>query len=226
MGSTSLLLLALVILFYRGGRKMRRLVPVVALLVVGNAQAESWYLGGSFGVVDSDESISHLNGQLSAAGLDASASSVDDKRTGWKLYTGRDLTDYIGVELGYANLGDSNVEIKGNVTDIDTALNSVTDIHPSTAQGIFAHVKVHIPLATKTRLNLSAGPFLWRAKYTISTTGASKNVDESGNSISLGVGLSQQLTKSIQLRLEGDNFMIDGENILMWTLGAAYQFGQ
>jgi hypothetical protein len=116
---------------------MKRLALLTAglLLPLGGAWAGDWTVGGSLGRAQGDTAASELNNQLSAQGLNATASSSEDSRTAWQLYVGYDYTRAWGVEAGYVDLGKVKTSFSGTTTDIDTFLASASDIHPQTAQG-------------------------------------------------------------------------------------------
>ena len=99
---------------------------MTAALAGAPAMAEAqWYVGGAIGSTsvdvpglssaDVDELVLDLGGSLVGT-IDVVSDSTDDSDTGFKVYGGVDINEYVGVEVLYANLGEI---VQSIVLDVD-----------------------------------------------------------------------------------------------------------
>jgi len=212
---------------------MKRIIMTALLstLVISNAVAGEWNVGGGFGYASGDTGTGELNHDLTARGLNATASSSDDSRTAWQLYFGYNYTPSWGVEVAYVDLGDVSTRFTGTATDIDAFLAASSDIHPNTAQGLQLSGVYHYPLKFLPQLQAEArlGAFAWQSKYTLNGVTSSRSVDERGTDITYGLGLSLGLDQirwmppGFSATLNWDRTGVDGEPIDLLTLGLRYQ---
>jgi len=201
------------------------------VLCSGNALAGEWNIGASLGSARGDTGTGDLNRELAARGLNATASSSDDSRTAWRLYFGYDYTPNWGVEAGYVDLGEVTTTFTGTATDIDAFLAASGDVHPNTAQG-WQLSAVYRQVLGSPRLHAVArlGAFAWSSQYTLQGVGSSRDVDERGTNLSVGLGLQMGLDEIAWMppgfagHLDWDRYSIDGEPIDLLSLGLSYRF--
>ena len=206
---------------------MKQLTLLAALIVMPVAQvcAASWSIGGGIGIASGDADATALNNQLTAEGVNATASNTKANRTGKQLFVGYQYTKDLGVTLGYVDLGQVNTIISGSVSDINAFLSSVSEIHPSTAQGWQLSANYKHKIEPTISLVARAGVFDWQTKYTLQTTGASFTVNDSGVSGTLGFGIEQEIKKDTRLSFNYDSYKIDGEIISIIGMRMSVNFG-
>ena len=110
--------------------------------------------------------------------------SCDDSPIGGKIYLGGQVVDWLGVEIGYVNLG--SMERDGGETD---------------AQGITAVAVATLPMGPHFNLFAKAG-----TTYTLTDTDIvgvpGSNIKESGFGMTVGLGAAYNMTPRSQLLLE------------------------
>jgi hypothetical protein len=204
---------------------MKRIVLLTAglLLPLGGALAGEWIVGASLGKAQGDTSASELNSQLTALGLNATASSTEDNRTAWQLTLGYHYTPRWGVEIGYVDLGKIKTSFSGTTTDINTFLVSSSDIHPQTGQGWQMSGLYRHPLTERIAAKAQLGAFAWSSDYTLSSTTASRNVTSRGVSGFAGVGVEYEVLRNTVTHLDYQRYTIDGEPISVISVGLSYR---
>ena len=205
---------------------MKRLILISAglLLPLTQALAGEWVVSGTLGKATGDTNASQLDNQLEAQGLTATASSNDDNRNTWQLSLGYDFAPNWGVEFGYVDLGQVETTFSGTTGDINSFLNSVSTIHPQSAQGWRVGGVYRQSIAEKSWLLLRGGMLNWHSDYTLSTASVSRNVSASGNSATYGIGVEVEVMTNTRAGVNYDRYDIDGESISDYSAGVSYRF--
>ena len=221
MGVGSLLLMLLLAL-----QRLRqaRTALFASVLLLLSMPAQAWYVGASVGIVKGDESMSSLNQQIADEGITATASSLDDSRSGWKLLAGLPLDKLLAFEASYVDLGDVNARIAGSTTDLQNFFDGIQNVHPITASGLNLGFKWGYKALDIVELNAKVGVFIWDADYEMNASVGSRKVNAHGQGISLGLGVIQTITPQLALRLDVDRYKVDREDVDMWSLGVQYTF--
>jgi hypothetical protein len=204
---------------------MKRLIALstALLLPLGASYGGDWMVAGSLGMAQGDTAASELNSQLSALGLNATASSTEDNRTAWQLTLGYQYTPRWGVEVGYVDLGKVKTSFSGVTSDVDAFLTTTSDIHPQTAQGWQLSGVFRYPLAQQFGAKARLGGFVWNSDYTLSTATVSRNVSSYGSSVFAGVGVEYTVLRNTVTYLDYDRYTIDGEPVSVLSLGISYR---
>ena len=206
----------------------------VTTLISSAASAQSYYLGGSVG-----QSTIKLG--TSSSDYNTTATSKTEGDTGYKLYGGYNLNSTYAIEAGYAVLGRASAKYtSGGVADGLTG--QVTN------NAWFAAMKAEMPLAYGVSGFGKLGATyamsksqITAASSTILNANCSKCADSKSNyNPYYALGLEYDLTKSVAVRLEYEDFgnfgnsFRDASSIIsggtgrskssMWSLGAAMAF--
>lgn len=181
------------------------------------------YLGLDVMNVSGSNQKDDINNKLKAQGLNASVSEYDDTRTGWSVHGFLQLARKWGVELGYADLGKVKVKIDGVTADVDTFLNSVTDLHPVTASGVTLALVGRHTFAPKWTVQGKGGLFIWRSSYELRSANASKTVSSSGTGGVFGLQVIREITPQIDANLGLQLYSVDGQTNKAIGLGVTYR---
>ena len=219
MGLGMILMLLLLVLY-----RLRSSALLFITLFAVASPASAWYVGGSIGNASGTDSERNLNQQLAAEGLSSTTSNLQKDRVGWKLLIGQPLDDVLSVEASYVDLGDVDVKISGPATDVQTFFDSINDIHPATASGINIGFSWKVYHQKKYRADVRVGVFIWDADYQLNSAVGSRKVSASGEDISLGLGLSKEITQELSWRVDFDRYDIEEESVNMWSIGLRYSF--
>ena len=204
----------------------------VTVVLSSAASAQSYYLGGSVG-----QSTIKLG--TSSSDYNTTATSKTEGDTGYKLYGGFNLNSTYAIEAGYAVLGRASAKYTSGGVE-----NGLTG--QVTNDAWFAAVKAELPLAYGVSGFGKLGAAYATSKNqttaassTILSANCSKCSDSKSNfNPYFGLGLEYDLTKTVALRLEYEDFgnfgnsfrgsPIDGgtgrSKSSMWSLGASMAF--
>ena len=210
------------------GRRTSLLPVVMAMslgsaMMLGSSPAQAWYAGASYGTVQGDKSMADLNRQLADAGANATASNLNANRGGMKLFVGVPLDEKTNLELSYVDLGDISVQFAGTITDIDSFLNTVNDVRPSTADGYSYSFTRQFYQHPQFAVHGRVGVMFWQAEYDLIGQTASKKVKANGTDIHYGLMVEHALNEQLSLRFEAERYEIDKESMAFFNVGVRYQ---
>lgn len=191
------------------------------------AQGSGFYVGGSVG--QSNTKFKTDDFSLSSPFVDESKDRSD---TAWKLFAGYNYNQYLGVEVGYADLGAPKYKYTG--------VNGVVGSGEIKAEETswFAAAKGTLPINDQfnvfgklgfTRNHLKAsGDITITAPVSVSISGSESKTKAS---VLYGVGAQYNVTKQIGIRLEYENFGKFGNEedtgrtkVDLWSAGVTYTF--
>jgi len=160
------------------------------LVAASAAPAQGFYIGGSVGQSDFDDS--NVIPDLITSG------SVDGSDTGFKIFGGYQFSPYFGLELSWVDLG------KASYSGRFGALN-VTGGTLETSGLNFSAVGI-LPLGSNFALLGKVGFFAWESDASDVTGGLPFSGTEDGSDVSYGIGASFNFTRNLSLRAEWERF--------------------
>jgi OOP family OmpA-OmpF porin len=176
------------------------------LVAASQASAQGFYIGGSVGQSDFDDS--------NTTGLITSG-AVDGKDTGYKIFGGYQFNQYIGVELAYVDLGQASYSGFSGAAPVTGGTVKTSGLNIS-AVGT-------LPLSSGFALFGKAGLYVWEAKANDVTGGVPFSEKQDGTDLSLGIGASYDFTKNFAIRAEWERFKAVGDIDLL-SIGVVYKF--
>lgn len=194
--------------------KMRATTTIVAMVLAfgtlvapSQAPAQGFYVGGSVGRSDADDS--NAVPDLITSG------SVDGTDTGFKIFGGYQFNPYFGLELAWVDLG--TAKYSGSFSGFPVTGGSVK------TQGFNFSAVGTYPFGSGFAVFGKVGAFAWESKQNDVTAGTPFSNKESGGDVSFGVGASYDFTKNIGIRAEWERFKAVGDIDLL-SVGLAYKF--
>lgn len=172
------------------------------LLLPAMASADSgFYLGGSVGGATLEADIN----DITIPGL---PSSIDEDETAYKLFAGYTFDGPIlnlGIEGGYVNFGQPNIDVLGDLLLVDTDGLNLWGIAALDAGPVEIYGKLGVIAwdVTADYLGLSA--------------------KEDGTDVGYGAGVRFDLG-AVKLHGEYELYDLDGADLGMLSIGVAYQF--
>ncbi len=206
-------------------------VALAACLAAGAAVAapvtQPWYVGASFGGLNTNASASDFKQALVSRGFNVTSVSLDEPNTGWKVFGGFQFLPNLAVEASYADLGKihSNVKATG-VTNVTALVQAAADTHAYSIEG-WSVALVGMVHAGPTVLFAKLGGTRWRADIDVNAvnTGISTSRSESGTGMDWGAGLKVPFFNNrIAFRAEWDGFRVSGRWIDFYSAGVEFHF--
>jgi len=171
---------------------MKALLTGFALLLVASTASAAegvvgggWYMGLGGGP-------SGIHGVCDAAAA-VGGDQCDDEGVAWKVFLGRDMSKYWGVELSYADAGEATVASSASALE-------VLEIHP-TVFGAFG--KFQIPISKRFGIFAKAGVTYYETEITTNGLAVTK---EDGFSTAVGAGVTFLLGRNFGIRAEWENY--------------------
>ena len=213
------------------GRKTLLFLGVVSALCLyatpfsAHAQQERpWFVGGGWGITCYDADRDDINRELAAAGHDATVLSIDDTRTGYKLFAGYRFTDHWRIEGGYVDLGETEVKLRAKYNDAEAFTAAVKKIHPESADGFYLAAGYHWPIIKNWSLLGRLGLFNWESDYKTAAGGVGGSHSRSGTDLFWGCGLQLDLTKRWSVHALWERFYLGSSEIDFFNAGLQCRF--
>lgn len=162
------------------------------------AQDSGFYVGAGAGMTSFD-----VCDDLAGLGL----TSCDDDDTGFKAYAGKSFTRNFGVEVGWVDLGEITASGPGGTAKVGV------DGFQVAALGM-------LPLNPRFGLFGKVGLYLWD----LSASGPGGSLSDDGTDFMFGLGLNWNLARQLDLRVEWEQFDIDGDDVSLISAGVLFRF--
>lgn len=184
------------------------------------------YAGIHFGTTSAD---AELSGAFPATAMSV---DIDDSDTGYRFFVGKRFMPHLAVELGYANLGEIDVNVEATSSDVPAYLQQLADNVPVAPSGItldavtewtFAEFGAEGDWAERLSVFGRGGLFLWETEVSYSNAGATYSGDDDGIDLHLGLGAAWQINEHFDVRFEWERYMSETE-IDSIGLGVTYAF--
>lgn len=166
------------------------------------SQDMGWYAGVGLGQASHDVDC-------------AGTTSCDDKDTAWKLFGGYQFNKYLGVEVGYTDLGKASLSDAISTTTFE-------------ANGFEVLAVGTYPINQQFEIFGKAGFFLWDLEAKDNVFG---RISESGTDLTFGIGAKYNFSKNLGLRLEWQRYNDIGDKSTTGTsdsdfigLGLVFKF--
>jgi len=187
-----------------------KVVLLTSMLPFAASAAEGltpWYVGGGLGINDYQQNC------------DNALTCGDDDPYAWDVFGGYLFNEYIGIELGYRDLG--NADWTGN----DSRKYDVG------ASGVSVGIVGFYPLADKWSLSSEVGTYSYLLENDQKFNG--NNLSDSGVALFVGAGVGYNFTDNLKLQAKYrryENMDADVLNNLKmesnyWGLALSYRFG-
>ncbi len=206
---------------------VRAAVVALALVVpVGVAQAnyyygEGPYIGFTIGSTKYDIGVENWGGNAVISG------SVDDDDVGVKFFWGYNLSENFGVELFYANYGETSFEgIADGSGDLWQGEGEFAAFGYTKNSGYGFAAIAKVPVGRYLDIFGKAGMYRWSTRLNGTDAAGSFSVSDSGSDMLFGGGAGFNITDRSSLRLEWERYIkiADVYDVDMLSLGFIHKF--
>jgi OmpA-OmpF porin, OOP family len=213
-----------------GNRKINRclIATLASLGIAGSAHANGLYFGLSGGIGNTDLSKSDFDKTYIGTPIPAGyKSSLDNSTTTWGAQVGYDFNDYVGLEVGYVDLGTAQYDATYQNESVRNRFES---------SGLTLAVTGTFPFSGQFDVHGRAGVLFSDTRSTEKfkdlLTGDTQGDGTKGtdNDFFLGVGAGWNINHTFTLRLDYTHFMKVGTedetgeaNIDMVTIGFLFR---
>lgn len=186
-----------------------------------------WYIGGNIGQSYADIDEERITSSLLSSGFITTAFDADERDTGYKLFGGYQFNRFWAIEFGNFDLGGFDFTA---TTQPAGTLSGAIEI-----AGYNLDLVGFIPFTERFSMFGRVGAQYAEAEDQFRGTGfvnvLNPNPEESDTNYKVGLGFQYAISRSLDIRLEGERYRIDDAvgntgDIDMLSLGLVYRFGQ
>ncbi|MDZ7828887.1 MAG: FecR family protein [Halofilum sp. (in: g-proteobacteria)] len=201
------------------------LTGAVGQLMLAQFDLASLYAGGTTGTTRAGSRSSFEN----RVQRDFPGASVSKLESGFggRVFGGFRLLGLLGVEVGYADLGEIDSAIDPGTADEAAVAEDALDKHPFTPRGLDVSAIAFAPgdLFGQTRAFARAGVFTWEGEIETTTpSGETFTKDVSGTDPLVGGGVEYRVGPRVHARAEWIRYELDPDPVnyvgagVVWTL--------
>ena len=208
-------------------------MAVAGTLGVGAAQAQDSYWlfglgGGQTRGVFNDQALSNTNiGPAPVGGFTNYSIATDRRDAGYKVFFGRQFNRYLGMEVGYFNLG--KYGFQNSVLPTGVLSGEIR------AQGANADLVLTLPVTQNFALLGRAGAMYTRTRSQYAGTGSvtapRANPSERASTPKFGLGMQYAFSDSFMMRGEAEEYRVDDASngrgkVRMYSVSLVFPFGR
>lgn len=182
------------------------------------AADSGFYIGGSIGQsklknLDSTD----IDTEFASLGV-TSSTTVDDTDTGFKIFGGYRIMQYLAVEVAYADLGEATANSAITAPSLGQVVTKANaDAFTISALGI-------LPIGENFSVFGRVGVNFWNADLKTSGFGVSASDDADGTDWVYGAGVMYNVNANFALRGEWERYDLDGTDVDLLSAGISWSF--
>ncbi|MEM7083661.1 MAG: choice-of-anchor D domain-containing protein [Pseudomonadota bacterium] len=203
-----------------------------AAAMADDHDASYWYAGVAFGGADGQADVAAIRSGIEEA-VNVESIDIGDDDTGFKGFVGFQATEHLGVELGYVDLGEADIDLQlGDVTleTLPLISRTVSGNLSLLGSGVFGSVVARQSIGEHLGVMARVGLISWEVETTIggSTSTGALNIEEveSGTDFTFGIGVEGWFgeNKRFGVRGEWERFELGEQDAEFLSLGILYRF--
>ena len=197
------------------------LLGAATLFFVTVAQGQEdyeWYIGAGLGDSTYDSGVNSLTG----------TASLDEDDNTAKLFAGVSVNPNLAIELQYADLGEAT--LTGNDGDRFNINNQAfvfnTDNASISAEGETIGISAlgFLPINDSVSAFARLGLHAWDVTGDVTTPDQRTEVEDDGTDVFFGAGVEIALIEQFRLRIEGEHYELDDEDVRSIGGSLLYRF--
>ena len=177
-------------------------IALIGALAAPPLLAEDAYLGLSAGESQLDDVCDDVEDTVVGGAVDC-----DDTDTAGKIFGGWKLTDWLGLEAAYVDLGTAEIDTPGSSVDLD-------------ADGFSLSAVGFLPLNDNFDLFAKAGAYNWD----VEADGIAGGLEDDGTDATYGVGARLGLNDNVALRAELERYEVDDYDVDVASVGIEFMW--
>ncbi|MFZ5604495.1 MAG: beta strand repeat-containing protein, partial [Pseudomonadota bacterium] len=169
------------------------------------------YISVSFYQARGSQGSGDFEQGAAADGVVVSLNDYEESRTAWQIATGYRYLDWSAVELGYLDLGETQVDLDatGTANNLEAAM---SDNYPVTGHGWTLANRFLWEAMPRVTLSGEVGLFIWEGE--IDLTGANVEPDlDDGTDLLLGVACAYRITDQLEAALHLKRVFFDDQEV-------------
>lgn len=200
------------------------------VLLLASASANAWelqyYTGFGVGQGTFTRDADGVERELARRNWTNPQVSMKDTTNTWKAYAGTYFSPYLGLQIGYANLGNADVKATANVNpgDEQQFVKDMAKSQPDLGKGVQVSVAGRFPISENFTVHDWLGVFIWKNESTATIGGEEVTETTTGTNFVLGAAVEYRLNYELGLRLEFERFNQSTDAVNIFGAGLAYYF--
>ena len=183
---------------------------------------ERSYISVSFYQAKGSQGAGDFEQGTAGDGVTVNLNEYEESRTAWQIATGYRYLDWSAVELGYLDLGETQVDLDatGTASNLEAAM---SEHYPVTGHGWTLANRFLWEVMPRVTLSGEVGLFIWEGE--IDLTGADVEPDlDDGTDLLLGVACAYRLTDNLEAALHLKRVFFDDQEVDLLGVEGRFHF--
>ncbi len=209
---------------------MSKNVLLATALLLSTSVASAWelqyYAGFGMGQGFYSKDADGVERELARRDWTDPSVSMKDSTTIWKAYWGAYFTPFLGLQMGYANLGNADVKASANVSpgDEQAFVKDMAESQPDLGKGFQLSVTGRFPVSESITVHDWLGVFFWENESSAILDGKKVTETTKGTNFVLGAAAEYRLNYELGLRVEFERFNQSGDAVNVLGASVSYYF--
>ncbi len=203
---------------------------LLAALLLSSSVAPAWelqyYAGFGMGQGFYTKDADGVERELARRDWTDPSVTMKDSTTVWKAYWGAYFTPFLGLQMGYANLGNADVKASANVSpgDEQEFVKDMAESQPDLGKGFQLSVTGRFPVSENITVHDWLGVFFWENESSAVLGGKKVTETTKGTNFVLGAAAEYRLNYELGIRVEFERFNQSGDAVNVFGASVAYYF--
>lgn len=208
---------------------MQRIFWLMVLLSVSStsyAWENQYYIGFGMGGGFFSKTGPQIEESLRRQDWQDPVADIASNSTIWKGYMGAYFSPFLGAQIGYVNLGNTDLTASAVVPPGEEAqfAEDLAAIEPDLGKGVQVSVTGRFRIIDNLIFHDWLGVYIWENDSTVTVNDLTVKETSKGTNLFLGAAVEYQLNYELGLRMEVERFNQKGDDVSVLGLGVAYYF--
>ncbi len=209
---------------------LARKLLIIPALLLATTTVQAWelqyYAGFGMGQGFYTKDAAGVERELARRNWPNPEVTMKDSTTVWKAYVGAYFTPFLGLQAGYANLGNADVNASASVNPGEERafVKDMAESQPDLGKGFQLSVTGRFPVSENITIHDWLGVFVWENESSATLDGRKVTETTKGTNFVLGAAAEYRLNYELGLRLEFERFNQSGDAVNVFGASVAYYF--
>jgi hypothetical protein len=209
---------------------MTKKLLLTAMLLLLSTTSQAWelqhYAGFGMGQGFYTKDADGVKRELARRDWTDPEVTMKDSTTIWKAYWGAYFTPFLGMQVGYVNLGNADVKASAKVNEGDEQefVKDMAKSQPDLGKGVQVSVTGRFPVSENITVHDWLGVFFWENESSATIAGRKVVETTKGTNFVLGAAAEYRLNYELGVRLEFERFNQRGDAVNVLGASVAYYF--
>ncbi len=193
--------------------------------VINRRERMKWYGWFDVGLASGEVNTEAFKADLLSSGATEVSINTQTDRLGWQLGLGYRIAPYWAIELGFVDLGNSDVSARIKTPDPAASVDIASGYHPASSYGLSLGTRFMFPISRSLSFIANGGVWAWQSDYSVRSNYAPRAEGrEDGVDVLYGFGVNKAFFQELDVRVMWQNYGLDNTDVDFLSIGVTFRF--